>query len=466
MKVRDKLFLGMAALILFMAAVFLTISQGYVKHLFQQYAMAARQGQVQQWEQLLAYYYVQNDGSWEGVGQFVTAVVSQQLATKKEPLRFLLLDSQRRVVLSLGVGGGHPDLGTGWEVPVTVAGQTVGILWVSDQNIQGLAKIEGTILHSMTLATVTGVILTTVAALLVAAWLARRITDPLRALIDATRRIQKGDLGPRLSIATRDEFGEVAQAFNEMALQLSRIEETRRHLVADVAHELRTPLTIIQGQLELIQQGVKRAEPETLLPIQDEVMRLTRLVGDLHQLSLAEAGRLPLEKTWTDLTALAGRIFDNFQIEAEAKEITLTLEASDSIPVYVDPHRMTQVIVNLVGNALRYTPTGGAIRIVARQEGSEAILAVSDTGPGIRPEHLPHIFDRFFRSDEARSREEGGTGLGLAIAKEFVEAHGGRIGVESKLGKGTTFTVRLPKDLTVSDRTSPRPDGFRRDQQD
>ncbi|HHY67372.1 MAG TPA: hypothetical protein GX517_09290, partial [Alicyclobacillus sp.] len=172
MKVRDKLFLGMAALILFMAAVFLTISQGYVKHLFQQYAMAARQGQVQQWEQLLAYYYVQNDGSWEGVGQFVTAVVSQQLATKKEPLRFLLLDSQRRVVLSLGVGGGHPDLGTGWEVPVTVAGQTVGILWVSDQNIQGLAKIEGTILHSMTLATVTGVILTTVAALLVAAWLA------------------------------------------------------------------------------------------------------------------------------------------------------------------------------------------------------------------------------------------------------------------------------------------------------
>ncbi|ADG06620.1 sensor histidine kinase [Kyrpidia tusciae] len=467
MKVRDKLFLGMAALILFMAAVFLTISQGYVKHLFQQYAMAARQGQVQQWEQLLAYYYVQNDGSWEGVGQFVTAVVSQQLATKKEPLRFLLLDSKRQVVLSLGVSGGHPDLGTGWEVPVTVAGQTVGILWVSDQNIQGLAKIEGTILHSMTLATVTGVILTTVAALLVAAWLARRITEPLRALIDATRRIQKGDLGPRLSIATRDEFGEVAQAFNEMALQLSRIEETRRHLVADVAHELRTPLTIIQGQLELIQQGVKRAEPETLLPIQDEVMRLTRLVGDLHQLSLAEAGRLPLEKTWTDLTALAGRIVDNFQIEAEAKEITLSLEASDSIPVYVDPHRMTQVIVNLVGNALRYTPTGGTIRIVVRQEGSEAILAVSDTGPGIRPEHLPHIFDRFFRSDEARSREEGGTGLGLAIAKEFVEAHGGRIGAESRPGEGTTFTVRLPKGLTVTDRASLQPDdGFRRDQQD
>ncbi|MDI3256855.1 MAG: ATP-binding protein [Kyrpidia sp.] len=460
MKVREKLFLGMAALIVFMAVVFLTISQGYVRHLFQQYAMAARQGQVQQWEQLLAYYYVQNDGSWDGVGQFVTAVVSQQLATKKgEPLRFLLLDDQKRVVLSLGVSGNTPDFGSGWQVPVTVGGRTVGTLWVSDRNIQGLTRIEATVLHSMTLATVTGVILTSAAALLMAAGLAKRITEPLQALIAAARRIQGGDLGSRLSIRTRDEFNEVAQAFNDMALQLSKIEETRRHLVADVAHELRTPLTIIQGQLELIQQGVKPAEPETLLPIQDEVMRLARLVGDLHQLSLAEAGRLPLEKHPTDLAALARRIAENFQVEAESKEIALGVEGDDAAVAEVDPHRITQVIVNLVGNALRYTPQGGRIRIGVKTEGSTVCLSVSDTGPGIPPEHIPHIFNRFFRSDEARSREAGGTGLGLAIAKEFVEAHGGRIEVQSRRGVGTTFVVRLPTAAdAVKGRGAPTPD--------
>lgn len=437
--------MGMAALVVLMAVVFLTISQGYVRHLFQQYAVAVRQGQVQQWEQLLAYYYVQNNGSWDGVGQFVTAIVSQQLAAKRgEPLRFLLLDAQNRVVLSLGVPGSRPDPDQGWQMPVLVDGRAVGTLWVYDRNMQVLYRIEDTVLRSMTVATITGVVLTSAAALLLGAWLAKRITDPLRELILAARRIQEGDLRPHLPTGAKDEFGEVARAFNDMALQLSRVEETRRRLVADVAHELRTPLTVIQGQLELIQQGVKPPTPEALLPIQDEVMRLTRLVGDLHQLSLAEAGRLPLEKQPTDLVALVRRIAENFQIEAESRGIRLGVEGEEHAVASVDPHRITQVVVNLLGNALRYTPDGGEIRVSVATQSDMVRIAVSDTGPGIAPEHVPHIFDRFFRADEARSREAGGTGLGLAIAKEFVEAHGGRIEVDTALGKGTTFFVYLP----------------------
>lgn len=436
----------MAALVVFMAAVFLTLSEGYVEHLFQQYAWAARQGQIRQWVQLLAYYYEENGSSWNGVDRFIAAMINQQGPGRKGlgPLRFVLLDSENRVVAAFGVGPGLPADGEEWRVPVVSGGRTVGTLRVYDRSVEGLNRIEDTVLRSMRVATVAGVAATAGVALLTGAWLSRRITRPLQQLIEATRRIRDGDLRPRLPTDARDEFGQVARAFNDMAAQLEKVEEMRRHLMADVAHELRTPLTIIQGQLELIQQGVKPAGPETLLPIQDEVMRLTRLVGDLHQLSLAEAGRLPLEKRPTDLVPLLNRLVDNFRVEAEAKGVELALTAPETAVSFVDPHRITQVFVNLIGNALRYSPAGGKVDVSVAEVPGEVKVVVSDTGPGIAPEHLPHIFDRFFRTDEARSRDAGGTGLGLAIAKEFVEAHGGRIEAASTPGKGASFTVTLP----------------------
>ncbi|GGI97868.1 two-component sensor histidine kinase [Alicyclobacillus cellulosilyticus] len=451
MSLRTKLFSAMVSLIVFMTVVFFALSHGYMAHLFKNYALAAREGDAEQWATLLSYYYVNNHNSWHNVDRYVAQVLDQRLSSGAVAgLEHLEILSPDRKQVIFATPSPQLDrrtfLAEGIVVPIQANGRTVGILALTDRDLQRLYHLEQRILDSMADATLAGAVATVLVALLVAFWLTRRITHPLQQLIHAIRRISEGDLGIKLAAETRDELGQVTMAFNHMAAQLAKMEQMRRHLVADVAHELRTPLTIIQGQLELIQQGVRQPEPAALLPIQDEVMRLTRLVDDLHQLSLAEAGVLPLEKRTTELVALVGRVVENFQIEAEERTIRLFMEAAvPAVYVWVDAHRMTQVFVNLVGNALRYTPAGGEVKVRVEETPQDVRVTVSDTGPGIAAEHLPHIFDRFYRVEEARSRESGGMGLGLAIAKEFVEAHRGRIEVVSRPGQGTSFIVVLPR---------------------
>jgi two-component system sensor histidine kinase BaeS len=453
-KVRNKIFLGIASLVLFLAAVDLLISYTYFGGLFQKYTRAAEEGTAEQWARLLAYYYQANHDSWVGVDRYISGIFQQGggVPSARRLDQLVLRDVDNRVIVAYGYSPFHhpgpPPAGSDGEieVPVTVGDQVVGHLWIRDRGLYALYAMKQTVVHSMTVASVVGTLLTVGVALFLGAWFSRRLTRPLHRMMEAIHRIGRGDLDTQLPVDSTDEYGEVAQAFNDMADRLKRTEEARRHLVADVAHELRIPLTIMQGQLELIQQGVKAPGPETLLPIQDEVIRLTRLVQDLHQLTLAEVGQLPLHIQPTDLSTLLTRIVDNFQVEAEARDIRLQLVASlpDGVRVMVDPDRITQVFVNLIGNALRYTPGGGKVTVNLHAETEAAVVAVRDSGPGIAPEHLPHVFDRFYRADADRSRESGGTGLGLAIAKEFVEAHHGDIEVSSQVGQGTTFLVRLP----------------------
>ncbi|MNN29905.1 Signal transduction histidine-protein kinase BaeS [compost metagenome] len=254
---------------------------------------------------------------------------------------------------------------------------------------------------------------------------------------------------------SKDEYGKVAQAINGMSAQLARAEEVRRNLVADVAHELRTPLTIIRGKLDLLQQGGGQIQPEHLLPIQDEMIRLTRLVGDLHQLSLAEAGKLPLDFRPTDMGKLLREVVERVSWEAEAKNITLSMKVMGNRSIVsADAERMMQVFLNLLHNAIRYTPEDGRVMLTLRDVDVASTvnprprpmlqIRVQDTGPGVSPEHLPYLFNRFYRTDEARSRHAGGMGLGLAIAKEFVANHLGTLEAESRPGEGTAFIVTLP----------------------
>lgn len=445
MRVRDKLFISIVSLILLMSGAFFAISHGYMENLFRQYATTAEEGNADQWARLFAYYYSQNGNSWTGVNHYILGVMEQNSGSRVGVSQLTLQDDHGGVVAQVGTaahsGNDSVDETT---VPMNVYGRKVGLLTVSNHTVKG-SPVERDVLQSMTKATVVGTVATSVVALLVGAWLVRLMTTPLRSMMKAMRRIKAGDLAARVDISSQDEFGEVSRTFNEMTDRLLRTEEARRHLVADVAHELRTPLTIIQGQLELIQQGVKPSEPATLLPIQDEVARLSRLVQDLHQLSLAEVGQLPLEKVPTAIVQLLDRIVDNFSIEAEEKQIALAFISDvDDLMILLDPSRITQVFSNLLGNALRYTQEGGTVRVLLSQAGKSITVAVTDTGPGIQSEHLTHLFDRFYRADEDRSRLSGGTGLGLAIAKEFVEAHEGHIQVESTVGEGTIFTVFLP----------------------
>jgi signal transduction histidine kinase len=283
-----------------------------------------------------------------------------------------------------------------------------------------------------------------VAGLLLAGRALRRAATPIGDVIEAAGRVAEGDYSARVAERGPREVRAMARAFNSMAERLQAIDEQRRGLLADVTHELRTPLTVIQGNLEGLLDGVYPRDDAHLEPILEETRVLSRLIDDLRTLALAESGALKLQKEPTDLGALVGESMASFQAQADAAGIELHADIAPELPMLeLDPARIRQVLENLMANALRYTPRGGTIRVrcYAEDQGNTHVaVSVSDTGTGIPPEALAHIFDRFYKSSDSR-----GTGLGLAIAKNLVAAHGGEISAQSELGKGTTIRFTLPK---------------------
>ncbi len=284
------------------------------------------------------------------------------------------------------------------------------------------------------------------AAIAVSLFTSRRIVGPIQAMMEASQRIAAGDYHERVQIPSQDELGALAQAFNRMAETLEQVERRRMELIGDVAHELRTPLSSIKGIMEGLVDGVLPMEPATFLDVQREVNRLQRLVHDLEELSRAEAGQIPLAPRPTAMTDLIRTAADRLRPQFEDKGIGLHLDLPAHLPpARADPSRITQVLLNLMGNALQYTPPGGQVTVRAWNTGTEVTVAVQDTGIGIPAQHLPHIFERFYRVDKSRSRAGGGSGIGLTIAKHLVEAHGGRIWAESAgPNRGSTFTFTLP----------------------
>jgi signal transduction histidine kinase len=304
----------------------------------------------------------------------------------------------------------------------------------------------GSVNRSLAFAALTSGLLALAAALL----LSRRILGPVASLTAAARRIESGDLGRKISVRSNDEVAELARAFNSMSEKLARAEESRRNLVSDIAHELRTPLTNIRCQLEALQDGLAKPEPGVIDSLHDEALLLGSLVDDLQELALADDGKLSLDRRDMSVNDLICEALSAVRAQAEDKQIRLDFDPAARLPhVYADPRRVAQVLRNLLVNAVTHTPAGGRIKVGARLAEETIEIKVSNTGEGIAAEHLPYIFERFYRTDASRARATGGTGLGLAIVRQLVNAHGGRVWAESESGQGATFAFTLPKERGV-----------------
>ncbi|MGW0705752.1 sensor histidine kinase [Streptomyces sp. NPDC002643] len=282
------------------------------------------------------------------------------------------------------------------------------------------------------------------AAVLGALLLSRAVLRPVRAMTLAAKGLGEGDLGRRVPASGRDEIAQLGRTFNRMADSIQAGEERQRRLTGDIAHELRTPLANLRGYLEALRDGVVEPTPELLASLHEEAMLQQRIVDDLQDLALAEAGTLTYHPAEVDLRQLLEAARTAHHAQAQATGITLELRAPRPVFVTADPDRLRQVVGNLVGNALRATATGGTVTLALTPRGELAAIEIRDTGKGIAEEDLPHLFDRFWRADASRGRATGGSGLGLSIARQIVTDHRGTIEVRSKLGVGTTFTVALP----------------------
>jgi signal transduction histidine kinase len=317
----------------------------------------------------------------------------------------------------------------------------------ADPNLE--AEVRHSFINAVNEIIALGTLTAFLAALIMSSFVARRIVGPIREMMQASQRIAAGNYHERVPVPGDDELGALARAFNHMAEVMEQTEQRRLELIGNVAHELRTPLSSIRVMMEGLTDGVLAPEPEVYASFQRELARLQRLVQDLQELSRVESGQIPLNLAPVDLaeriTAAAMRLGPQF----EDKQVGLQLDLeSDLPPARADPDRIIEVLINLLGNALQYTPSGGQVTVRAKRQAEEIHVSVIDTGVGIPADHLPHIFERFYRIDKSRSRVGGGSGIGLTIAKHFIEAHGGRIWATSPgAGQGSTFTFTLPISL-------------------
>ncbi len=431
------------------------LAKSEVQKLLTEADMRRADAAARQIEPELSRYFGEH-GSWNGVEPLLTS-----LAMAEGDIEFVLLDSEDQVLatssarldgirserladglLHLWTTGPDPRLELLLPGSQTVAGGAGSIVALFLGNpIEGPHDPRPSLQQRvMFVVTAAGLVA------LIATWLlSRRFLVPIDDLIVATRQMERGNLDHRVTIRSSDEIGELASAFNAMAEGLTRLEDLRRQMVSDVAHEVRTPLTGIRCQIETLQDGLLEPTPKVLASLHDDVMALQHLVEELQELAVADAGGLRLEPVSVAVGPAIEAALGALGNGSDRAPVTIAI--NDAPPVLVDPTRFRQILMNLLDNALRHTPSSGTVAVSATETGPDVLITVRDSGEGIEPEHLRKIFERFYRADAARQRGTGGSGLGLAIVKMLVEAHAGRIWAESEPGSGTCFCFSLPRSL-------------------
>ena len=464
MKLRTKLTAAFIIVVLLATSVVAIVSTVATKRLFQNYINNIRIAQEKQWSLVLAAFYAGN-GGWDGVQEVVIipgsiGMMGRHMRGQGQGQgmgmgmgmvagdRLLILDESNIVVgdsETQSLGEKLPTKEVKQGTPININNVNIGTVLVETKPPAGLVTLEQIFSRSVSTAILGGGIAASLLATGVGFWYSRRITSPIIDLTRTSKKISRRELYHRVEVKGDDEIAELAKAFNDMVGNLEHSETLRKNLVADVAHELRTPLAILRGNFESLQDGALAPTPEVIISLHDEVLRMTRLVGDLQELSLAEAGKLPLHLKPVEVSGLVEKIVEPVRTVAAVKNTSLDIYIQEDLPAAnIDQDRISQVLLNLLNNALQHTPEGGSIIISAAGEGNNLLLSVRDTGQGIPQNDLPFIFERFYRADKSRNRAGGGTGLGLAIAKGFVEAHGGKIWAENASDTGSIFKVRLP----------------------
>lgn len=447
-----KLGLSFAIVILVSVALVYFFTATGITTRFATFSEQNKQQIAQQVCNLLGEYRART-GHWIGVNQLLssqqTMLVGGKLIVRRTfliPGSFSLANEQGVVFISteqdqVGITLSPSQMDEG--IPIEANNARVGTLLLDNVGT-ALAPAEEEFLTSAKRSALLGGAIAFGLALLLSVLLISEVLSPLRVLTRATEQIARGDLTQRVKLKARDEFGQLGDSFNRMIKNLRHSEEIRQSMTADIAHELRTPVTIIQGNLEAILDEIYEPTTDTIAPIYEETLRLGQLIDDLRDISLAEAKELQLNIEPIEVVASIKQLVETISASL-AQGPQIRIEANSTIPqVPVDLKRFRQVLVNLLTNALRFTPQQGTIHVQVLRKDQEVEVRVADGGPGISPVEIPHLFERFYRGDQARSRGQGGSGLGLAISKQLVEAHGGRIWAENDPNGGAIFVIRLP----------------------
>ena len=381
--------------------------------------------------------------SWDGVEKIYQR--DHFNPNDKHPLFFAIADENGNIIVEgdgylLGESVSESQLQAGSQIEVD--DRMVGILLLNaplDKN-----PLEDEFIRRIGNSIFLSAVGTILLAFILGAILSRTITRPIRELTKATHEMADGKLGQQVPVRSRDEIGELASSFNKMNSDLARSFNLRKQMTADIAHELRTPLALIIGHAEGVHDGVLPPSKENFEIIREEAERLEKLVNDLRTLSLADAGELSVEFQPVEIHKFLSDIQSHYLAPFNQKRVTLNLMPAPVLLVNLDPSRFSQVLTNILDNALRFTPEGGRVDMSIRQSGDLIEISIQDSGEGVTAEDAAHLFDRFYRADESRNRDAGGSGLGLAIAKSIVEMHKGKIWAESETGKGLKVIIQIP----------------------
>ncbi|MBI4296444.1 MAG: HAMP domain-containing protein [Chloroflexi bacterium] len=437
-KLQFRLMAAFALVILVtIGAVFLFVMRGTGDEI-QQYDQRREQFRITLVERVLGRYYFDR-GGWAGVQPVV-----EQMGTLYER-HILLTDSAGTVVAdSHGelIGKTYRSRLPGRTIVLPRGQGNLGTLYVN--RLPGSSSTQS-LYEPIKRFLLWGGLFAIAIALVLTFFLSGRILAPIRALTVSAGRLGQGDFSQKVESRDKGEVGELARAFNSMADDLQRAERLRRNMIADAAHELRTPLSNIQGYLEAIRDGVVKPDAATLDSVYEEVTLVTRLVDDLQELAIADAGELRLVVQPEDITQVIIRTVAAAQPRATAKGVSIVTDLPGGLPFcHIDHHRISQVLNNLLENAVVHTSGGSSITVAARHIAPWVEVSVTDTGDGIPAEELANIFERFYRVDKSRARGTGGYGLGLTISKRLIEAHGGKIEAQSEMGKGSRFSFTVP----------------------